>query len=229
MTFISTTGKKEFHSDFSFSNREEKSRYVWEKYSSILCGKVLDVGADRAFLSKHLPSGTEYCTAGLEKDHTYILNLENPLPIENKTFDCVICLDVLEHLENIHLMFDELCRVSSKYVVISLPNPWRSFMDMLGDGFYSEGKSMKFYNLSSEKPEDRHRWFYPPSEAMEFVDARSRKNGFSVLQFDQHVGKAIKVAKVLNAILRLMKKSLHPDIRLEDLFGSTMWWVLERD
>ena len=37
-------------------------------------------------------------------------------------FDCVIMLEVLEHLENIDLALKELFRVSSKFVLISVPN-----------------------------------------------------------------------------------------------------------
>jgi len=45
----------------------------------------------------------------------------------NSSFDCVIMLEVLEHLENISLALSELFRVSKKYVIISVPNEplWR--------------------------------------------------------------------------------------------------------
>lgn len=45
----------------------------------------------------------------------------------NATYDCVIMLEVLEHLENYDIALKELFRVSSKYVIISVPNEplWR--------------------------------------------------------------------------------------------------------
>lgn len=44
------------------------------------------------------------------------------LPFPNGHFDIVICVDVLEHVEEYHLFLDELLRVSRKGVFISTPN-----------------------------------------------------------------------------------------------------------
>lgn len=45
----------------------------------------------------------------------------------DSSYDCVLMLEVLEHLENISKAISELYRVSSKYVIISVPNEplWR--------------------------------------------------------------------------------------------------------
>ena len=48
-------------------------------------------------------------------------NLENGLP-ENLEFDIINALDVLEHLENIHQLFNEIFIKSRKKVSIALPN-----------------------------------------------------------------------------------------------------------
>ena len=46
---------------------------------------------------------------------------------EDNEFDCVLLLEVLEHLDSVHLALRELFRVSRKYVVISIPHEplWR--------------------------------------------------------------------------------------------------------
>lgn len=46
---------------------------------------------------------------------------------ESLSYDLIIMLEVLEHLEDISLALSELFRVSSKYVIISVPNEpfWR--------------------------------------------------------------------------------------------------------
>lgn len=46
---------------------------------------------------------------------------------DDNSYDCVIILEVLEHLENYELALKELFRISNKYVVISVPNEpiWR--------------------------------------------------------------------------------------------------------
>ncbi len=49
-------------------------------------------------------------------------NLENGIPFDDKSFDIVFALDVLEHVENIHFLFDEIIRVSKDEAIIALPN-----------------------------------------------------------------------------------------------------------
>jgi 2-polyprenyl-3-methyl-5-hydroxy-6-metoxy-1,4-benzoquinol methylase len=46
---------------------------------------------------------------------------------DDKSFDSIVMLEVLEHLENVELALRELTRVSRKYVVISVPHEpvWR--------------------------------------------------------------------------------------------------------
>ena len=36
--------------------------------------------------------------------------------------DCVVCTDVLEHVNNLHEVFEELIRITKRYVIISVPN-----------------------------------------------------------------------------------------------------------
>ena len=124
-----------FHTDFKYTSREDKPEYVWRKYQELLRGRILDVGADECGLRQFLPEGTEYIGIGLGGSVDLEINLEKEkLPYANNSFDCVLCLDVLEHIDNIHEVFDELCRVTRKYLIISLPNPWASFENMLRGG-----------------------------------------------------------------------------------------------
>lgn len=54
------------------------------------------------------------------------------LPFENDSFDLVIACEVLEHLDDPLAALDEICRVSSKYILVSVPREpiWR-FCNML--------------------------------------------------------------------------------------------------
>ncbi|MFH1501848.1 MAG: methyltransferase domain-containing protein [Candidatus Eisenbacteria bacterium] len=54
------------------------------------------------------------------------LNIEEAerLPFADDSFDTALCVDVLEHLDDLHAMFAELVRVSGRRVIVSLPNCW---------------------------------------------------------------------------------------------------------
>lgn len=58
------------------------------------------------------------------------------LPYASKSFDVVLCNEVLEHLENPEKAIKELKRVSGKYVICSVPHePW-FMMGSLAGGKY---------------------------------------------------------------------------------------------
>ena len=148
------------------------------------------------------------------------------LPYENSSFDCVLCLDVLEHLDNIHEVFDELCRVTRKYLIISLPKPWASFIGMLRGGVYKHAElPMKFYNLPTDPPIDRHKWFYGMHEAERFLKERGRMNGMEILQMDRENAD-------LNLKIRLYRMALkfvvHKDVDVDSLLSGSVWTVLEK-
>ena len=44
------------------------------------------------------------------------------LPVKNKSFDAVVCSEVLEHLDNPETCLDELERVTRKYLIVTTPN-----------------------------------------------------------------------------------------------------------
>ena len=110
-------------------------------------------------MKEHLGNKVNYIGIGLSSDNLDLkIDLEKKaLPYKNNSFDVVLCCDVLEHLENIHEVFDKLCRVSKKYVIVSLPNPHSVFWSYVKHGNYNENQRLKFYGLPAEKPEDRHK------------------------------------------------------------------------
>lgn len=104
-----------FNTDFYYINRETKAKYIWLKYKRIFKGKILDVGADKCHIKRYLEKNTSYLGIGLGGNPDVSVDLEKEkIPFNDNSFDCVLCTDVLEHLENIHEIFDELCRVSSR-------------------------------------------------------------------------------------------------------------------
>jgi 2-polyprenyl-3-methyl-5-hydroxy-6-metoxy-1,4-benzoquinol methylase len=100
---------------------------------------VLDVGCGEGFTLKKLEDwkiGKEYKgidSSGeaikLGKKHNPNLNIEigdiYNLKFKSKSFDLIICTEVLEHLEDPGKALAELKRVSRKYILFSVPNePW---------------------------------------------------------------------------------------------------------
>lgn len=90
----------------TFQSRSERSEYIANRFRPLLAGKILDVGCDKAVLKKLLPH-LDYTGMDISGDPDIRLNLEevDRLPFEEGTFDCVVCSDVLEHLDNFHHIF----------------------------------------------------------------------------------------------------------------------------
>lgn len=231
-----------FSTNYSYTNRETKAKYVWLKYQSIIKGRVLDVGADECYLKQYLDSEVEYLGIGKGGSPDLLVDLEKEkIPFPDNSFDCVLCLDVLEHLENIHDVFDELCRVTRKFVIILLPNPWSDFYHMMRFGDYSKDKPMKFYGLPCEYPQDRHKWFFSIEEARQFILYRTAKNGLTVVHMEnERINRdvtcflkriVISIQLIIARIIKFNDRSiiLRKDFHFNNFHESTLWVVLEKD
>ena len=92
------------------------------------------------------------------------------LPYKDNSFDLVLCMEVLEHLDKPLVALEELKRVSKKYVLLSVPNePLFTVQRFL------RGKNMK--RLGGH-PEHIQRWGTKAfkklvSEVMEIVDSET--------------------------------------------------------
>lgn len=215
-----------FQTDMHYTDRQSKAEYVWRKYQPLLKGaSILDVGADECHLRNHLDPQATYVGVGLGGNPDQQVDLEvEPLPFEDNSFDCALCLDVLEHLDNVHATFDELCRVARRHVIICLPNPWTEFWGMLVAREYRPGQATKFYGLPSQRPEDRHKWFFSAAEAEAFIRERSAQAGMSVVQIDQE-GEERRLSLKLRLLKRLMFRR---DLDLRQLMLGPTWAVLEK-
>jgi SAM-dependent methyltransferase len=212
-----------FETDFRYTDRETKAQYVWLKYRPLLKGRILDVGADECYLRQYLDEDADYWGVGLGGYPDQQVDLENEkIPFPDNSFDCVLCLDVLEHLDNIYEVFDELCRVSRHYGITSLPNPWRDFWSCLRSGDYYPGQPMKFYGLPLEPPEDRHKWFFSNEEAEKFIIYRAAKNGMRIVQTDNY-GMGTEGSGWKRLVKTLAKMILFRNTaRLHNLYAGTL-------
>jgi len=215
------------HSNILYTSREDKPRYVCDKYMPVLKGKILDIGADQCGLKIFLPADTEYIGVDLNDSADVRIDLENEiLPFEDDSFDCVLCLDVLEHLDNLYDVFDSLCRISKQYLIISLPNPWSDFITMLRRGYYRHGdKPIKYYNLPVNPPQDRHKWFYGIHEAERFLRERGQMNSMRTIDIDRiELGSKVK-RKLFQLAAKIM---CHKDVDVQSLTINSIWVLLEK-
>ncbi|MEE9323974.1 MAG: class I SAM-dependent methyltransferase, partial [Dehalococcoidia bacterium] len=153
--------------------RGQRPRLLLQRYGNFLQGTILDVGCGPAYLRETLSS--HYIGLDLSGRPDVRADLRHGLPFRDNAFDCVVANDVLEHLENIHEAFDELIRVTKKYVIMSLPNCWHRYWQHL-----LVGKSDR-YGLPPEPIDDRHLWFFNTEEAEDFVFYRAALNNARVL------------------------------------------------
>ena len=144
------------------------------------------------------------------------------LPYPENSFDHVLCLDTLEHVEHFHRSLLDLVRVARKYVVISLPNPWRKMFKQMLLGYGTTSS----YGLPFEKPLDRHRWFFNTDDAEElmFYQSANPSFPFKVKKIIHHVPIAIPRHRWQYALAR----TLLPSRYAKNLLVNTMFFVLEK-
>lgn len=216
-----------FHTNFVYTDRQTKAHYVYLKYQPVLVGNILDVGADQCYLKERLGNKVNYIGIGLSSDKLDLkIDLEKKaLPYKNNSFDVVLCCDVLEHLDNIHEIFDELCRVSNHYVIVSLPNPHSVFWSYLKHGDYKGYQHMKFYGLPLEKPEDRHKWFFSTEEAKRFIQYRAKKNDMDIVQIDVEGSSPPKIGIIEKLIFNFFFRKYSNLLSNPNLYTGTLWAV----
>ena len=203
----------------SFAVRAARSKYVSKRFKNYFTGTLLDVGCFEAPLRKLLPD-TEYTGVDVAGDPDIKLNLETceRLPFDSDTFNCVTCIDVLEHLNNLHLIFDELIRVSNRYILISLPNCWRDAHRPIERG----SGDFLHYGLPIHTPVDRHKWFFNFTQAKEFIENQAEDKGLKIAEL-------FATEKPKNAASRLVRKIIYPGYKYLNRYAQTLWVVYEME
>lgn len=218
-----------------YANRQERNeflaKFVKDEFSETQ--SIINIGGGG---KRHLQSALE--GQGVENkkvteidmvgDCDHILNLDQieALPFGDQESDLCIATDILEHLENFHLMAEELIRVAKKAVIISLPVPTNSITHILfnerEDDPAQRGIYDKFYGLPLEKPEDRHRWWYTIEDVERLFVHFADKHGLKLTLFTTR--RAYNVRGFKGKILRaILGPRLYRDIRY-----PYIWIVLNK-
>lgn len=157
----------------------EKAKSVVSAYPGIWSGTVLDIGCRDQALRRALEGlSVRYVGLDVHQPADVLADLDRGIPMAAGEADVVVALDVLEHTNTIHYVFDELCRVARRHIVIALPNQFdigNRWTTVLG-----RNRSRK-YGLPLEPPSDRHRWLFPFEEARNFCRHRAHAVGWRVV------------------------------------------------
>lgn len=160
-------------------------------------GTVLDVGCRSRELETALSEfPVSYVGMDIDESGDIHGDVGSGIPLEDGEVDVVVALDVLEHADDIHHAFDELCRVSRRNVVISLPNCY----EIAARIKYLRGRPISGkYGLPVDKPGDRHRWVFGFLEAQKFVSCRGAKNNWDLAYEAGLVGpRRSKLSSIIN-------------------------------
>ncbi len=219
-----------------YNSRETRHKFIAEKFGSYLNGSVLNIGGGgQKHMLKYIQP-KEYLELDVNGHPDLKVDLDKsyPLPIESRRFDTVICTDVLEHLEELHRVFQELIRISNKYIIISVPNALTAVRNYIkreeyigdaGEAGIDVGRYTKFYGLPLKKPHDRHRWFFSYTEAEEFFHKNAQEFGYKILA-EYSIGS--KASSLKGKVARLCIRYLMGEHAMKDWFCSSYWCVLEK-
>jgi len=179
---------------------------------------LLDVGCYEAPLREIL-SNVRYTGVDIvgNPDLTIDLETTETLPFDDSSFDCVTCIDVLEHLDNMHRVFDQLIRVTRRYVIVSLPNCWRDARRPIERG---AGK-FAHYDLPFERPVDRHKWFFNLEQIQRFYEGQAKRHGVRLVEL-------FATEKPSNPVLRTLRRLRYPGRRYRNRYCQTLWVVYEK-
>lgn len=202
----------------AFPARKDRSLFVARRFGKYLKKSILDVGCYEAPLREIL--GSDFYTGiDMVGNPDIEINLEKAerLPFEDNSFDTVICIDVLEHLDNLHAVFAELIRVSKKYVIISLPNCWRDARCPIERGRGGFGH----YGLPAERPVDRHKWFFSLEQAKSFIEENAKK--FRLSAEEMFIAEQPK-----NILVRILRRIRYSKKSYKNRYAQTLWTVLRK-
>jgi ubiquinone/menaquinone biosynthesis C-methylase UbiE len=121
---------------------------------------LLDVGCRACELRPHVDDFAAYTGVDLVQNDAgtvdHVLNVEHGLPFADRSFDYVVAMDLLEHLDRFHEGAAELARVTRGKLLVVLPNLSHLFarVRFLLHGRFGTDK----YDLPLTPIDDRHRW-----------------------------------------------------------------------
>lgn len=156
---------------------------------------LLDIGCRTMALKPLLHNCREYYGTDIVPAEGVIeCNLEEGLPgFQDKSYDVVVALDVLEHLEHAHLVLNEMMRVARKAVFVSLPNMYFIKFRLK----YLMGDLSGKYDFPVDPIMDRHRWVLSYTDAVNFIQHNAKGRAVETQMILPASGKAKPVREAV--------------------------------
>lgn len=140
------------------------------KYQGDIRPNLLDVGCRGCELKPYVAEYVDYNGVDLFQNNegsvTYVQDVSKGIPVANESYDYVVALDLLEHLDNMEAGLLELCRISKNSILIMLPNNAHFLLRLR---FALTGRISEKYRVSYNAGKDRHRWFTTQVDCDKFV------------------------------------------------------------
>jgi hypothetical protein len=168
---------------------------------------LLDVGCRNGVLRSHIDTCIAYSGCDLvAAPHVQYAGDILKVDISDR-FDCVVALDVLEHVDEIHVLFDRLVELSRRHVVVSLPNCYDAKSRYR---FAVQGQLGGKYRFGLENTLDRHRWVMSYGEIHAFYRHVALKHELEMSTVDLQYGSPGRnsLTSILGKASRLLGRSL---------------------
>jgi hypothetical protein len=162
-------------------------RAAGEILNQLTISNVLDIGC-RGCEAKHiLPEGVDYFGNDLfQNEHGEVSYVGDALEVDfGRTFDCIIALDIVEHVDDPYVLMDKIISLSNKYVIISLPNTYSLRLKI---NFVLKSSLGSKYSFETSNRLDRHRWVMNYDEIIEFYSYFAKKYSMSLNTIDLKLG-----------------------------------------
>lgn len=183
-----------------WQGNQSPSQFIFHLLDKYPVGKtVLDIGCAKAWYASYLhKKGFDVTCVDLEdiredKSLKFIQASLIDLPFPNKSFDTVLCINVLEHIKDEPKALSELSRVCKQRLIVSVPN--------------ADDSLLQEYNLTFKHQVDKsHYRSYQVSEIKEKLG----KAGFGTLETFVHgpVIPSVFAEFIPNNLLRTLIKKI---------------------
>lgn len=162
----------------------DRNQFVARKIGKLNGEIVVDLGCRNKILKEYLTGKFEYYPVDFNpsiNNADFINhNLENGLPKQLSKIDVITAIDVLEHINNIHLILEECFNRTQKIIAIALPNmAYYKFRF----SFLITGKISNKYTFHENKVLDRHRWLTTHYTNVNFIKKNVPSN-WKIFKYD---------------------------------------------